>query len=63
MEAWDGTFLTMTDVDGAGPVPDNIFAAEFPHPLGPEAAADAFLVICVGADAVSVEEVHDPLLP
>jgi hypothetical protein len=61
METWDGTFQTTTDVDGTGPRPDNVFAAEFPHALGSEAAADAFLVICVGADAVSVEDVYDAL--
>lgn len=61
IEFWSGRFQTTTDVDGNGPRPDNIFAAEFSHAHGNEAAADAFLVICVGADAVSVEDVYDPL--
>jgi hypothetical protein len=48
-----------------GPQKDNIFAAEFDdHPNGPEAEADAWLVICRSAqpDGLSVAESFDKLL-
>lgn len=43
--------------------PDNIYVAEFAHPDGNEAAADAWLSISIGSTAVSVDEVFDSLLP
>ena len=43
-------------------VKDNIFSADFDHPLGPQAAADAFLCIYTGATQFTVDDVYDPLL-
>ena len=40
---------------------DNIFAADFSHPLGNQAAADAFLSIYISATEFTVEDVYDPL--
>ena len=52
----------MRCVDGASrSVPDNIYAADGEHPMGPQAAADAFLAIYVGATEFTVEDVYDPL--
>ena len=42
--------------------PDNIFSADFDHPNGRQAAADAFLCICTGATQFTVDDVYDPLL-
>ncbi len=47
--------------DSSGAKPDNIFAAEFDHPNGNQAAADAFLVICTAATQYTVTDVYDPL--
>ncbi|MCH8822050.1 MAG: hypothetical protein IH984_00955 [Planctomycetes bacterium] len=46
---------------GSGAVPDNIFAAEFDHPNGKQAAADAFLCISIAATKYTVNDVYDPL--
>jgi len=43
-------------------IKDNIFSADFDHPHGPQAAADAFLCICTGATQFTVDDVYDPLL-
>ena len=43
-------------------VKDNIFSADFDHPHGPQAAADAFLCIYTGATQFTVDDVYDPLL-
>lgn len=43
-------------------VKDNIFSADFDHPNGPQAAADAFLGIYTGATQFTVDDVYDPLL-
>lgn len=43
-------------------VKDNIFSADFDHPNGPQAAADAFLCICTGTTQFTVDDVYDPLL-
>ena len=43
-------------------IKDNIFSADFDHPNGPQAAADAFLCICTGATQFTVDDVYDPLL-
>ncbi len=43
-------------------VKDNIFAAEFDHPNGKQAAADAFLCISTAATQYTVKDVYDPLL-
>ncbi|MEE8154373.1 MAG: hypothetical protein V3T53_05380 [Phycisphaerales bacterium] len=51
----------LTFDDGSGAKLDNIFAAEFDHPNGSQAAADAFLVICTAATQYTVTDVHDPL--
>ncbi|MEE9296362.1 MAG: hypothetical protein V3W34_15565 [Phycisphaerae bacterium] len=51
----------LTFDDGSGAKPDNIFAAEFDHPNGNQAAADAFLVICTAATRYTVTDVYDPL--
>lgn len=51
----------LTFDDGSGAKPDNIFAAEFDHPNGNQAAADAFLVICTAATQYTVTDVYDPL--
>jgi hypothetical protein len=40
---------------------DNIYAAEFAHPLGHQAAADAFLGIFIGSTEHSVQDIYDPL--
>lgn len=42
-------------------VKDNIYAAEFDHPKGPQAAADAFLGIFIAAGEFDVQPVFDPL--
>ncbi len=44
-------------------VKDNIFAAEFVHPDGNEAATDAWLSLSIGSTAVTVDEIFDPLRP
>ena len=41
---------------------DNIFSADFDHPNGPQAAADAFLAIYTAATQFTVQDVYDPLL-
>lgn len=41
--------------------PDNIFAAEFEHPLGPQAAGDAYLGIFTASTEHTVTPVYDPL--
>ncbi len=51
----------LTFDDGSGAKPDNIFAAEFDHPNGNQAADDAFLVICTAATQYTVTDVYDPL--
>ena len=51
----------LTFDDGSGAKPDNIFAAEFDHPNGNQAAADAFLVICTAATQYTLTDVYDPL--
>ncbi len=51
----------LTYDDGSGPRPDNIFAADFSHPDGNQAAADAFLSIYISATEFTVEDVYDPL--
>ncbi len=43
-------------------IKDNIFSADFDHPHGPQAAADAFLCIYTGATQFTVDDVYDPLL-
>ena len=43
-------------------IKDNIFSADFDHPHGPQAAADAFLCICTAATQFTVDDVYDPLL-
>ncbi len=43
-------------------IKDNIFSADFDHPLGPQAAADAFLCIYTGATQFTVDDVYDPLV-
>jgi hypothetical protein len=45
----------------AGSPGDNIYAADFYHPKGPQAAADAFLAIYISATEFTVEDVYDPL--
>ncbi len=45
-----------------GAIKDNIFSADFDHPHGPQAAADAFLCIYTGATQFTVDDVYDPLL-
>jgi hypothetical protein len=40
---------------------DNIFAAEFRHPLGNQAADDAFLGVFAGSTELSVQAIYDPL--
>jgi hypothetical protein len=40
---------------------DNIFAAEFPHPHGNQAAADSFLGVFIGSSEFTVDPVYDPL--
>ena len=45
-----------------GAVLDNIFAAEFDHPNGKQAAGDAFLCISTAATQYTVNDVYDPLL-
>jgi transcriptional regulator of met regulon len=45
----------------AGSPGDNIYAADFYHPMGPQAAADAFLAIYISATEFTVEDVYDPL--
>jgi hypothetical protein len=65
LEQIENFYPTLSDyapIDGAtSPVPDNIFAADFPHPKGPQAAADAFLAIYISATEFTVEDVYDPL--
>lgn len=51
----------LTFDDGSGAKLDNIFAAEFDHPNGNQAADDAFLVICTAATQYTVNDVYDPL--
>jgi prepilin-type N-terminal cleavage/methylation domain-containing protein len=48
-----------------GPVKDNIFAAEFEHPVDPRAAADAWLVIAIFASQSGdwILEQYDALRP
>jgi hypothetical protein len=56
---------TYEPIDGStGPVKDNIFAAEFEHPDGNEAAPDSFLVISIYAlsHGNGVIEKYDDLL-
>ena len=58
--------VTYEPVSGtAGPVKDNIFAAEFEHPVDPRAAADAWLVISIFASQSGewVLEQYDALRP
>jgi prepilin-type N-terminal cleavage/methylation domain-containing protein len=58
--------VTYEPVTGTGgPVKDNIYAAEFEHPVDPRAAADAWLVISIYAsqDGMWVLEQYDALLP
>ena len=43
-------------------VMDNIFSADFEHPHGSQAAADAFLCIYTGVTQFTVDDVYDPLL-
>ena len=43
-------------------IKDNIFSADFDHPNGPQAAADAFLAIYTAATQFTVQDVYDPLL-
>ncbi len=43
-------------------IKDNIFSADFDHPQGPQAAADAFLAIYTAATQFTVQDVYDPLL-
>ncbi|MHC4274927.1 MAG: type II secretion system protein [Planctomycetota bacterium] len=45
----------------AGSPGDNIYAADGEHPMGPQAAADAFLAIYISATEFTVEDVYDPL--
>jgi hypothetical protein len=45
----------------AGTPTDNIYAADGEHPMGPQAAADAFLAIYIAATEFTVEDVYDPL--
>jgi type II secretory pathway pseudopilin PulG len=49
----------------AGPLKDNIYAADFEHPVDPRAAADAWLVISIFAsqDGMWVLEQYDALRP
>ncbi len=63
LETWEGAFTSpgLTFDDGSGPRPDNVFAAGFIHPDGPQAAADVFLSICVSAGRSSAQDVYDPL--
>jgi hypothetical protein len=42
---------------------DNIYAADREHPMGPHAAADAFLAVYISATEFTVEDVYDPLDP
>jgi hypothetical protein len=63
VETWNGfvsSSVTYPDADGR-PQPDNIFAAEFDHPLGPKAAGDAYLGIFIEASEHDVTAVYDPL--
>ena len=53
------TFESSEEV--GGPLKDNIFAADSTHPMGPHAAADAFLAVYIAADQWSVEDVYDPI--
>ena len=63
VERLDTFFPQQTTFDpGSGAVPDNIFAAEFDHPNGKQAAADAFLCISTAATQYTVTDVYDPLL-
>lgn len=58
----DTFYPQLTSYDsGSGSVPDNIFAAEFDHPNGKQAAADAFLCISTAATQYTVKDVYDPL--
>ena len=41
--------------------PDNIYAAEFAHRDGPEAAPDAWLSVSIGSTEFTVDDVFDPL--
>ncbi|MHC4347511.1 MAG: hypothetical protein ACYS15_03085 [Planctomycetota bacterium] len=65
LELIENFFPVLSDyepIDAASrSVPDNIYAADGEHPMGPQAAADAFLAIYVGATEFTVEDVYDPL--
>ena len=54
--------LTAYPSDNDRDIQDNIFSADFNHPNGPQAAADAFLAIYTAATQFTVQDVYDPLL-
>ena len=63
-ETWSSPTISIPSLvfdDGSGPRPDNIFAAEFDHPNGRQAAGDVFLGVFISATEFTVQDVYDPL--
>jgi hypothetical protein len=58
----DNHVATLENFFAGSPV-DNIYAADGEHPMGAQAAADAFLAIYISATEFTVEDVYDPLDP
>jgi hypothetical protein len=56
----DGHLETLENLFAVTPE-DNIYAADGEHPMGSQAAADAFLAIYISATQYTVEDVYDPL--